>query len=167
MLVCGRNDFSLLLLEIATKRHTERAILREEELKLKRVLDPDCEGWTLAEFGDRLTYAGCVPSGKYFADVLKAHSRSTRAHMDAEVRAPPLASETAATPGQPATHGPTSAVACAMDLTAIPAPLLHAGEEARVRRPQVQRTRTCRMCGDTESCPGRFGGAHNCTEFDV
>jgi hypothetical protein len=33
--------------------------------------------------------------------------------------------------------------------------------------PGVQRTRTCRMCGDTESCPGRFGGAHNCTEFDV
>ena len=77
--------FASILLELATKKHTLRAIEREEELRIARQLDPEKEGWQLAEFGDRLTYAGCVPSGKYFANVLNEYSRSMRDHMDAEV----------------------------------------------------------------------------------
>jgi hypothetical protein len=51
--------FASVLLELATKKHTERAIAREEDLQMKRQFDKEVEGWPLAEFGDRLTYAGC------------------------------------------------------------------------------------------------------------
>lgn len=77
--------FSKMVLELHTKRHTKCAIRLEQELRMRRKLDPAAEGEPLSAFGDKLKYAGCVPNGKYFSDVLKAFGRITRNHMDAEV----------------------------------------------------------------------------------
>ena len=78
--------FSSMLLEIASKHHTRLAIRREHELRRLRLLDVGAEGEILSDFGDKRRYAGCVPTGRYFADVLKAFSRTTRDFMDAEVK---------------------------------------------------------------------------------
>ena len=78
--------FASILLELATKQYFRRAIVREQDLRIARQLDPEKERELLSEFGDRQGYAGCVPSGKYFKDVLNAYGRTTRAHMDAEVK---------------------------------------------------------------------------------
>eukprot|EP00966_Prymnesium_polylepis_P152294 3517618-Prymnesium_polylepis.2 len=75
-----------LLLELASKQYTRRAIEHEQDLRIRRQVDPQAEGEPLSEFGDKKKYAGCVPTGHYFADVLKAFGRMTQAHMDAEVR---------------------------------------------------------------------------------
>jgi hypothetical protein len=78
--------FASILLELATKHHTRRAIEHEQDLRIRRQRDQQIEGEPLSEFGDKKRYAGCVPTGHYFAQVLKAYGRTTRAHMDAEVR---------------------------------------------------------------------------------
>ena len=78
--------FAAVLLELASKQHTKLAIRREEQLRIDRQLNRSRDGEPLSEFGDQLKYAGLVPTGRYFASVLKAYSRTTRAHMDAEVR---------------------------------------------------------------------------------
>ena len=84
--------FSDILLEIATKTHTRRAIAREQRLRITRQLDPNAEGEPLSEFGNQRQYGGCVPTGAYFAHVIKAYGRTTRQHMDTQVHSPYLTS---------------------------------------------------------------------------
>jgi hypothetical protein len=77
--------FSKIVLELQTKRHHKRAINREQQLRIRRQLDRGAEGELLSEFGDKLRYGGCVPTGQYFHTVLVKYGKTTRPHMDAEV----------------------------------------------------------------------------------
>ena len=53
---------------------------------MRRQIDPDAEGEPLSQFSDKQRYAGCVPTGKYFVEVLNAYGATKRTHMDTEVK---------------------------------------------------------------------------------
>ena len=76
-----------LLLELATKQHTQDAIKREFEIKRRRQFDPNHKkGVLFSQFADPQKYAGKVPSSNYLSHVYKKFSKTLKTHFDREVK---------------------------------------------------------------------------------
>ena len=75
-----------LLLELQSKKFTERCIEHEYWVALQKKLRPTGHYETLGEFGDKSKYRGLVPTGKYLARVYKMYHESIRAYLDKEVK---------------------------------------------------------------------------------
>ena len=80
--------YSSRLLELQTKEHARSHLLREHEIKRKRMsAAPRYEVPALfGEFGDKKGYAGLVPTGAYIEHVYKRYMKSIIQHLDNEVK---------------------------------------------------------------------------------
>jgi hypothetical protein len=77
--------FSDMLLELHSKRYFKDYLEREYLMKRSdSTLTPRLKT-LFSTFGDKSKYAGCVPTGKYIADVYKLHAPTVADQFSKEV----------------------------------------------------------------------------------